>query len=254
MPPGMFGQKYGMPEKDSEQPKREAGLVMTILTTRTLHYVDDDGITKEVAMTLFTRPDDDGNVRAGLRFGPPINWERLHPRDDLMQQIICILNLWWVRLFISGMDLANNIRWRDGQGMESFNCGLPALRKRPDTWVAPEIPPAEKNPGNLRVLSELSVSFPDSHGVEYGRPLYMFMPEQIDATHWKCGFAFDAKDSAPVRYGVGDDWIQSFLDAAAMMRVVYDASLPQGWSNHEAISLFRLPYKMGRGYFLDAPE
>lgn len=226
---------------------------MTTLTSRTLHYVDN-GVMKEVVMTLFTRPDDEGNVRAGLRFGPPINWERVHPRDELMHQIIYILALWWVRLFRSGMDLANNIRWRDGQGMDSFNCGLPALRKRPDTWVAPEIPPTEKNPGNLEVLSELAVSFPNSHGVEYARPLYLYMPQRIDDTHWKCGFAFDEKDTAPIRYGMGDDWIQSFLDAAAMMRVVYDASVPQGWVIRNAIDLFRLPYKMGRGYFIDARE
>jgi hypothetical protein len=227
---------------------------MTILTSRTLTYRDhSDDAMKDVAMTLFTHLDDDGNVRAGLRFGSPINWEMVHPLDDLIQQIICILNFWWVRLFRSGMTLANNIRWVDGQGKESFNCGLPALRRRPDTWVAPEIPPMEKNPGNLEVLSELSVSFPDASGIEYGRPLFVFMPRQIDEMHWKCGFSFDAKD-APVRYGVGDDWIQSFLDAAAMMRVVYDASLPQGWSNHEAIKLDRLPYKMGRGYFMDERE
>lgn len=243
-----------MHEKDSEQPNRRPGLLMTTLTTRTLHFVDDEGVMKDVTMTLFTRLDDDGNVRVGLRFGSPINWEMVHPFDDVMQQIICILNFWWVRLFISGMKLANNIHWRDGQGKQSFNCGLPALRKRPDTWVAPEIPLAEKNPGNLSVLSELSVSFPDAQGVEYGRPLYMFLPEQIDDTHWKCGFAFDHKDTGPIHYGVGDDWIQSFLDAAAMMRVVYEASLPQGWSNHEAITLFRLPYKMGRGYFIDSKE
>ena len=224
---------------------------MTTLTTRTLIYKDDnDGVMKDVTMTLFTRLDDKGDVRAGLRFGPPINWERLHPVDGMEHQIIYVLALWWVRLFRSGMKLANNIRWVDGRGKESFNCGLPALRKRPADWVAPEIPPTENNPGNLEVLSELAVSFPNSEGVEYGRPLFMFMPQRIDENHWKCAFAFDSKD-APVRYGVGDDWIQSFLDAAAMMRVVYDASLPQGWSNQEAIDLFRFPYKMGRGYFID---
>jgi hypothetical protein len=128
------------------------------------------------------------------------------------------------------------------------------LRKRPSDWVAPQIPPTEKNTGNLEVLSELAVSFPDQAGVEYGRPLYVFMPMRIDDAHWKCGFAFDAKDSAPVRYGVGDDWIQSFLDAAALMRVVYDDSLPRGWINREAINLDRLPYKMGRGFFIDERE
>ncbi|MBK9266576.1 MAG: hypothetical protein IPM54_43160 [Polyangiaceae bacterium] len=227
---------------------------MTTLTTRTLHYVDTDGVMKYVVMTLFTRLDDDGNVRAGLRFGPPINWEMLHPRDDLVLQIVHILAFWWVRLFRSGMKLANNIRWVDGQGKESFNCGLPAVRKRPSDWVAPEIPPPEKNPGDLTVLDELSVSFPDASGVEYGRPLFVFMPQQIDEKHWKCGFAFDAKDSGQVRYGVGDDWIQSFLDATAMMRVVYGSMLPQGWTPRTAINLDRLPYKMGRGYFMDERE
>jgi hypothetical protein len=227
---------------------------MAILTTRALTYKDDaDGVMKDVVMTLFTRLDDKGNVRAGLRFGAPINWEMLHPLDGLTHQIIYVMAFWWVRLFRSGMKLANNIRWVDGGGRESFNCGLPALRKRPADWVAPEIPAIEKNPGNLEVLEELTVSFPDQSGVEYARPLFVFMPQQLDEKHWKCGFAFDAKD-APVRYGVGDDWIQSFLDATAMMRVVYDASLPEGWIEHEVITLHRLPYKMGRGYFIDEHE
>lgn len=227
---------------------------MTILTTRTLHYLDEHGVMQEVSMSLVDFVDDEGSRRIQLRFGAPFTWKQTLLADDVLHALICVMSAWWVRLFIGGMPLANNIHWRDGQGRQSFNCGLPALRKRPDTWVAPEISPAEKNPGNLSVLSELSVSFPDAQGVEYGRPLYMFLPEQIDDSHWKCGFAFDDKDKGPLHYGVGDDWIQSFLDAAAMMRVMYEASLPQGWRNHEAMSLFLLPYKMGRGYFIDSKE
>lgn len=223
---------------------------MRTLTTRTLHYLDEQGVMQEVSMSLVDFVDDEGSRRIQLRFGAPFPWKQTLLADDVLHALIYVMSAWWVRLFRGGMKLANNVRWVDGRGKESFNCGLPALRKRPADWVAPEIPPTENNPGNLEVLSELAVSFPNSEGVEYGRPLFMFMPQRIDENHWKCAFAFDSKD-APVRYGVGDDWIQSFLDAAAMMRVVYDASLPQGWSNQEAIDLFRFPYKMGRGYFID---
>jgi hypothetical protein len=224
-----------------------------VLANRTLNYVDDQGVMKDVSMTLLKRIEDDGTWRIGLVFGAPINWERYRPGDDVLEAITTILAMWWVRLFVGGMKLANNIRWRDAQGQESFNCGLPALRKRPSDWVAPPIPATEKNPGDLQVLSELAVSFPDENGIEVGRPLFVFVPRQIDEATWKCGFAFDTKD-APVRYGVGDDWIQAFLDAGALMRVVYDASLPQGYHNHEFMNLDHLPYKMGRGYFIDKHE
>lgn len=226
---------------------------MKTLATRPLHYVDDDGEMKEVSMTLVDFVDDEGTRRISLRFGAPFTWKVTLCADSVLQAIISVMSAWWVRLFRSGMKLAHNIRWVDGRGKESFNCGLPALRKRPSDWVAPEIPPIEKNPGNLEILSELAPSFPDASGVEYGRPVFVFMPEQVDEQHWRCGFCFDTKD-APIRYGIGDDWIQSLLDAAAMMRLVYEASLPQGWTSHEKIDLTRMPYKMGRGYFLDHYE
>lgn len=226
---------------------------MTNLTTRTLHYVDDDGVMNEVSMSLVDFVDDDGTRRIGLRFGAPFTWKVTLNAEDAVGAIICVMTAWWVRLFVGGMKLANNIRWRDGQGQESFNCGLPALRKRPSDWVAPPIPATEKNPGDLQLLSELAVSFPDESGIEVGRPLFVFVPQQIDEATWKCGFTFDTKD-APVRYGTGDDWIQAFLDAAALMRVVYDGSLPQGYRNHELMNLDHLPYKMGRGYFIDERE
>ncbi len=227
---------------------------MSALTTRTLLYVNDDGAMKDVTMTLFRRVDDAGNTAIGLRFGTPINWEKVREHEDVLHAITGILALWWARLFVGGMPLANNIRWRDGLGQESFNCGLPALRERPPSWTATETPPAEINPGDLEILSESTVPFPDAMGVEKKRPLFVFMPEQMADGRFKCGFAFDAKDTAPVRYGVGDDWIQAFLDAAAMIRVIYDALLPHGWKPRDGIGCSRLPYKMGRGYFIDAHE
>ncbi len=222
-----------------------------ILTTRTLTYQADDGSMKNVVMELLKHVEGDGSWKIGLRFGEPINWEHFIRGDDVLETIVSILAAWWARLFIGGMPLANNIRWVDGQGKQSFNCGLPALRKRPSDWVAPEVSEPEKNPGNLEVLADLTVSFPNQDGAEYERPLFVFMPQQIDDAHWKCGFAFDAKDTGPIRYGVGDDWIQAFLDAAAMIRVIYDAALPQGWKPSDGIGLGMLPYMMGRGYFVD---
>ena len=231
---------------------------MAILTTRTLHYVDDAGVMKEIAMTLLDLVDESGTRRIVLRHGAPLNLEMRLSGMDALDTIVAILSAFWVRLYVGGMKLAGNLRWRVPSGLESFNCGLPALRKRPETWVAPEVPLPEENPGNLEVLDELAVSFPDSNGVEYGRPVFVFMPQQMDDTHWKCGFAFDAKDTAPVRYGVGYDWIHSFLDAMAMLRVHYEAMLPQGWKAIEQIPLERLPYMMPykteRGYYLDHDE
>jgi hypothetical protein len=183
---------------------------------------------------------------------------RLNAMDRRSDQIIYILAAFWVRLYVGGMKLDGNLRWRVRSGLESFNCGLPATRKRPDTWVAPEVPLPEENPGNLELLDELAVSFPDANGVEYGRPVFVFMPQQITDGQWKCGFAFDAKDTGPVRYGVGEDWIHSFLDAMSLLRVHYEAIVPPGWKSETEIDLSRFPYmkpyKTERGYYLDSHE
>jgi len=223
----------------------------TTLTTRTLVYLDKDAVMKEVSMALLLRPGEDGYVKAGLRFGPPINWEHYLGWEDELHSITYILAIWWIRLYIGGMPLAGNIRWVDGQKRESFHCGLPALRKRPETWTPPEIPPLEENPGDLEVLSGSTLPFPDETGIEGDIPLFVFMPQQVGKTLWKCGFAFGPQDTTPIRYGVGDDFIQSFLDAASMIRLVYEGMVPKGWTSQERDGAELLPYKMGRGYFLD---
>ncbi len=226
---------------------------MLILATRKLEYIDDDGVKKNVGMELLKRVDNDSTWRIGLRFGAPISWEMFIRGDDVLQSITSILATWWARLFLGGMPLANNLRWVDGHGKESFHCGLPALRKRPADWFAPEIPSTETNPGHLEILSESTAPFPDQTNGEHERSIFVFMPKQVDEMHWKCGFAFDTKN-APLRFGVGDDWIQSLLDTAAMIRVVYDGMLPQGWKPRDGVGLSMLPYKMGRGYFMDTDE
>ena len=206
-------------------------------------------------MDLLLRITEDGEVRAGLRFGPPINWERFHPHHDVLHQIVYILAIWWARLILSGMSLANNIRWVDNSGDESFNCGLPALRKRPADWTPPPIPPPEANPGDLEVLSSSTVPYPDEMGIERDIPLFVFMPKPTENGRWKCGFAFGPKDTAPVRYGVGDDFIQSFLDAAAMIRLVHEIEIiPPDWKSQVRDGCERLPYKKGKGYFLDSDD
>lgn len=224
---------------------------MANLATRTLAYVDHNGTMQNVVMVLVKRVEDNGAWKIGLRIDEPISWELYLSGDDVLETIITILATWWARLFIGGMPLANNIRWIDGLGQESFNCGLPALRERSPNWTAPEISPEERNPGNLEILSESTVPFPDPMGIERERPLFVFVPAQMVDGRWKCAFAFDDKNAAPIRYGIGDDWIQSFLDAAAMVRVIYEATLPEGWRPREGIGLGRFPYRVGRGYFID---
>ena len=49
---------------------------------------------------------------------------------------------------------------------------------------------------------------------------------------------------------IGDDCIQSSLDGAAMVRVVVESTLPQGWTPR-GIGLAWLPYKIGHGYFIE---
>lgn len=221
----------------------------TILTTRALTYIDQHGETQRVDMNLLMRIDEEGDPRIGLRFGPPVHWEKYHPKDDVLHSITYVLAMWWARLILGGMPLAGNLRWRD-----SFNCGLPAIRARPDTWVPPEIPPAEQNPGNLEVLSASAVPFPDEMGTEHELPIFVFMPKQAADGFWRCGFGFGAKDISPVRYGKGEDFIESFLDAASMIRLVYDAMLPKDYEPGDGVGCGRLPYKIGRAYYIDAEE
>jgi len=78
----------------------------TILITRTLIYVDKDGETKQVSMDLLLHTEEDGFLKVGVRFGPPNSWERYHPGDDVLHQIVYILAIWWIRLYIGGMSLA----------------------------------------------------------------------------------------------------------------------------------------------------
>src|SRR5690242_17208581 len=103
-----------MHEKDRKQSERKAGVVMRTLTTRTLHYSDDDGVMKAVSMSLVDFVDDEGTRRIGLRFDPPISKDSHLNAYDVLEAILAILGAWWVRLFLSGMKLANNLRWVDG--------------------------------------------------------------------------------------------------------------------------------------------
>jgi len=222
----------------------------TILTTRSLTYVEKNGDVKEVPMILLKRIEEDGNIKCGVRLGAPINWEMFLGGSDMLHSIIRVLSAWWARLFLGGMPLAGNIRWQD-----SFHCGLPAPQKRPDSWAPPDIPSALANPGNLQVLSASIVSCPDESGAEMDLPLFVFVPSCTDDGLWQCGFTFGPKDIAPIRYGMGDDYIDSLLDAAAMIRVVYDALVPKGWKPTDPDKDCQyLPYKIGRRFFIDDPE
>ena len=217
---------------------------MDILTTRTLPFLDPKPKAEEVVLTVF-KPIKEGELwRAGFALSPPAKWEKYYTCDDLSVTLLRLLVI--VSANFQGMGFYGRLHW---QGM--IDCGLPDTAVRPPSWVPPEIPPPEENPGDLEVFSTSTPSFPDEGGVDKGINLTLFMPKEVEEGLWKCGVAFGPAETAPIYYGVGADFIEAFLDAVAMARLIYEAKLPEGWKPEVWAGCGYWPYKVGRSYFLD---
>lgn len=218
----------------------------TILTTRTLSFLDSNAEPREVILTIFKPVQNEySQWKVAYLLGPPF-WPKVRHGTSDNIPIAFTYALWIVSAYLRGTQYYGHIHW---QG--NIDCGLPDSAFRPASWLAPEIPPPEPNSGDLEVFSSSMLSYPDKAGAVSTLPFTVFMPKQIEDGRWKCGITFGPSQSSAVYYGVGDDFIEAFLDAAAMARVIYDSKLPAGWKPEEGTGCEYLPYKIGRSYYLD---
>jgi len=220
---------------------------MDVLTTRVLSHQDKNGDERELILTVFMPFEaEDEMWKCGFVFGLPITQKVYYGVGaDFLQALMGCLKI--ARGYIEG----SRAHW---QGMLDF--GLPWHAERPASWSPPDVPPPEVNPGNLDILSSRRMGYPDESGAERELLLTVFMPFKAEGEKWKCGFTFGPPRSSPIHYGVGEDFIEAFLDGLAMARVIFEQKVPGGWvRSRDLDALCEVPYKIGRSFWTDpAPE
>lgn len=219
---------------------------MDVLTTRSLSYTDDNGEPREVVLTVFMPFEAETDWRVGFVFSPPIQRRIMYGRaGDALQALIYSLGI--ARAYLESTDLFRRLHW---QGM--VDCGLVDVAERPASWAPPDVPQPEDNPGTLDAFSTRTLGCPDETGVERELLLTIFIPFKAEGGTWKCGVAFGPPRSTPIRYGVGDDFLEAFLNGVAMARVIFDQMRPVGWEpSRELDCCSHLPYQIGRTYWMD---
>lgn len=218
-----------------------------ILTTRTFYFSDPKVEPNGVRLTIFKPTQENTEWRMAFSLATPLQWTR----DFVFPNVAFLLmnTLKIISAYLQGMGYYGRIHWQ-----ERMDCGLPDTARRPDSYTPPDLPPLEKNPRNLEVFATAPLPYPDEHGVETADELIIFLPTQQANGHWACGFTFESPDAPGIRYGTGDDFIEAFLDALAMARLIHEPKVPAGWKSQALIGCERLPYKIGRSYYLDERE
>lgn len=226
---------------------------MDVLTTREIQYSDDNGDERNVVLTIYSpypRVDKRG-WHVDLAFGPPL--VRLNGKTtsssgvDFIQSFLGAVDI--AHSYLLGPTLRKRAHW---QGVK--HCGLPSRSERPEGHQEPQIPALEEKPAVLDVLGTRKLAFPDQHGVTSKVVLSVYKPTPMGDGTWKCAYSFDPLDGTFVRFGTGVDCLESILDALALARVTYDSMIPHGWQPSKTEDLLDcddLPYKSGRGYFID---
>ncbi|MRG96303.1 DUF6968 family protein [Polyangium spumosum] len=226
---------------------------MNILTTRTLRYTDE-GVEaeKDVVLTIFEPFENDhGDWVCVFDFEPPIKPRLARARGvDVLQAFVD--GLLDARLYFETTKWSRTGHW---QGLR--DCGLP-MNKGPWPVQPPEIPPPEDNPGTLEVFATRRLRYPDETGAATALLLTVFKPYQAELGAWKCAFAFGPSETAPLRHGMGADFIEAALDGLALARATYESMLPKGWAPPESEDLLLacddLPYKIGRSFWTGRPK
>ncbi|MRG94090.1 DUF6968 family protein [Polyangium spumosum] len=218
---------------------------MATLTTRVLQYRGDDGKERDVTLTVFVPfADEHGGWKCGFQFSPPTHRRVVYVGGiDFIQALVGCLKV--ARGYVEHPEEERS-HW---QGMS--HSGLPTPQARPGEYRAPEVPAPESNPGDLEVLTTRALGHSDTSGVETELVFTVFKPFQADDGSWKCGFAFGPSEGASVRYGVGADFIEAFLDALALARVAFDDMAPTGPASGLALDCSDFPYKVGRAFATD---
>lgn len=223
-----------------------------VLTTRTLGFLDPYAEPKEIVLTIFQPTQDEHSEwKVVFQFSPPCRQKVMYARfDNLACALTAALTI--ASAYLQGTDLWGRLHW-----LGQTDCGLPDTRQRPASYQPPPLPPLELNPGNLKLFAMMMLPRPTETGEEDADKLLIFTPTPSSTSPcWTCGFTFDSTSDAALRYGRGDDFIEAFLDALTMARLVHETKLTQGFranSKNEPGSS-RLPYKIGRSYGLDPRE
>jgi hypothetical protein len=220
---------------------------MDILATRRLSYPDGNGDERELILTVFMPFEAENELwTCGFVFDPPIHRKNPYGAGiDVIQAFVDCLLI--AHIYFKTTDLFGRAHW---QGM--LDCGLPDFADKPASWGPPDVPPPEANPGNLDVLSTRRLGYPDESGVQRDLLLTVFVPFKAEGEKWKCGVTFGPPESAQIHYGVGEDFIEAFLDGVAMARVIFEQRVPKGWrSSGDLLDCTNLPYKIGRSFWTE---
>jgi hypothetical protein len=220
---------------------------MDVLATRVLSYPDENGDERELVLSVFMPFEfEPEQWRCGYIFSPPIHRKGVDLAGvDFIQAFLCCLVV--ARGDLEGTDLGGRVHW---QGM--LDCGLPWPAERATSLDPAEIPPPEGNAGEMEVLTTRAVGYPDESGAEAALLLTVFVPFEAENKTWKCGFAFGPPLNAPLRHGVGADFIEALVDCLAMARATFEGKVPTGWvRSGELYDLCDLPYKIGRSFWTD---
>ncbi|MDI1433226.1 DUF6968 family protein [Polyangium sorediatum] len=221
---------------------------MAVLTTRVLQYRSDNGVVKDVTLTVFTpRKTDQDDWECGFQFSPPPNQRTIHVRGvDAIQALLSCLTV--ARSYIEH-PTEERSSW---QGM--VHAGLPRFAEKPEAYQPPTVPPFEENPGGLEPLAVGILGCPDETGRARALALTVYKPLRADDGTWKCAFVLGSPVDEPVRHGMGDDFIEALLDGLALARATYEAMIPEGWEvplSDEFLEPTFLPYKEGRSYAME---
>lgn len=211
--------------------------------TRRLRYADSDGNEKEIVLTVFVPFQiEHGGWKCEFTFEPSIY--RAQPRGGGVDPIHTLVNsLQVARIFLESNALWGRIHW---QGM--FDCGLPTTRMEAVDTSANTSILAKDDGRRLAVFATRKLGYPDHAFIEQETVLTLYRPFE-EADGWRCEFAFDLWPDQLVRYGVGADAIESFLDALASARAIFEAMIPLGWTgSDDLLDCSDFPIKIGRAF------
>ncbi len=220
---------------------------MAILTTRTLHRRQKDGNEVEVVLTIFEPVQHDEHDAYDwlcvFDFDPPIK-----PRNVAGRGVD------WIQAFTYSLEYARlyfESQWSyTGHWQGMGHLGLPDSIEEMPVHAVPELPRLEAMREPLVVQAKRKLGFPGEDGGVREVTLLLYSPFLKEDGSWKCAFSFDPIDAGSIRYGTGADVIESFLDALAAARRVFESMIPTGWTKpDDLLSCANFPIKHGRAFF-----
>jgi hypothetical protein len=221
---------------------------MDVLATRNLTYLHDSGKETEVTLTVFVPVlTERGDWKCEFQFSPPNTRRAVHVYGvDFIQALLGCLGV--ARGYVEH-PTEDRTSW---QGMS--HSGLPWHQTKPEGYQPPPLPTPEENPGTLDILTTGRLGIANGDNDVRELVLVVYRPICSLEGTWKCAFAFGTAANESVRYGVGVDFIEAFLDALVLARVAYEAMVPAR-GEHPESSEFEgvrfLPFKVGREYAIE---